>query len=251
MNASDVSICPTVTAADADTYRRQIETVAGFARRVHIDLADGKLAPHRLIEPADVWWPANLSADIHVMYRQPMGQLEALLALRPQLVIIHAEAEADLGRFIEAAHRRGVEAGVALLQTTPIEAIKSHLLELDHVLVFSGQLGTFGGRANPALMTKVKALKDLNPDLEVGWDGGINEQNISALVRAGAEALNVGGFIHRAADPAAAYHQLQAAIGQAESMLDSRPPRARPVVAAPTSGDRLGSLVRKLKRGDS
>ena len=44
----------------------------------------------------------------------------------------------------------------------------------------------------------------------IGWDGGINADNVVELVRAGVEVLNVGGFIQHSSDPGAAYAKLEA-----------------------------------------
>jgi ribulose-phosphate 3-epimerase len=207
------TICPTVTARDADEYRRQMERVARCAPRVHIDVADGKLAPSKLIAINDIWWPGGMRADIHVMYQQPFKHAKALLALRPQMVVVHAEAEGDFVAFAEQAHAHGVEVGVALLPQTSPELIRPALAWVDHVLVFSGNLGYFGGHADLRLITKVKHLRELKPQLEIGWDGGINDKNARALAMSGVDVLNVGGFIQRAPDPVAAYAQLHKLAG--------------------------------------
>ncbi len=245
MNAS---ICPTITAADAASYQQQIEKVAGFATRLHIDLADGVFTPANLVPVDQVWWPGGVRADLHVMCKRPLEVLPALIALQPQLIILHAESEGNFAEFAEAVHHHGIEAGVALLQTSPVETIKEGLPFIDHVLIFSGDLGRFGGKANPALLSKVRTLKSLKPQLEIGWDGGINAQNISALVRSGVEVLNVGGFIHNAEDPAAAYAMLAnvlekpaapaatASSGQDVPLRQQPVPRGQPV---PVRGRRL------------
>ncbi len=209
MNAT---VCPTITASDAATYGRQIEKVASFATRIHIDLSDGSLAPSVLVRPDEIWWPGGVRADIHVMYKYPLDSIDALVALQPQLIILHAEAAGDFAAFAAVARRHGIETGIALLQTTPVEAIKAGLDFIDHVLVFSGSLGQFGGKANPALMSKVRALKELKPQLEIGWDGGINAQNSPVLARSGVEVLNTGGFIQNADNPESAYNQLVAGL---------------------------------------
>src|SRR5690554_6279773 len=75
------SICPTVTAATAHLYRQQIEQIAGFATRIHIDLSDGSLAPNRLIDLDKVWWPGGVRADIHAMLARPFEQANPYRAL--------------------------------------------------------------------------------------------------------------------------------------------------------------------------
>lgn len=209
----NTTICPTVTAENADEYRRQMENVAHFATRVHIDLADGKLAPAKLVSIDQVWWPGGVRADLHVMYERPFAHTQLLFDLRPQLIIIHAEANGDFVGFAEAAHARGIEVGVALLPPTSPELIRPALKWIDHVLVFSGNLGHFGGQADLRLITKVKHLRELKPQLEISWDGGINDHNAQALAMSGVDVLNVGGFIQHATDPKAAYDLLNNIVG--------------------------------------
>lgn len=206
MNAD---ICPTITRRTPEDYQRQIERVAHFARRIHIDVADGALAPNELLPIDQVWWPGGVRADLHVMYRQPMKYLRTLIALGPQLVVLHAEAEGNFQECADLLHHHGIEAGIALLPQTPVETIEPGLDFIDHVLIFSGNLGHQGGsHADLKLLEKVKRLKKLKPSVEIGWDGGVNDQNIRQLVQGGVEVVNTGGFIQNSPDPAAAYDAL-------------------------------------------
>jgi ribulose-phosphate 3-epimerase len=193
-------------------YKQQIEQTLSYAHRIHIDLADGMFTHNRLTEIEDVWWPGGVRADLHVMYAEPFEHMEALIALRPQLIIVHAEAEGDFMEFAAAAHHYGIEVGVALLPGTSVEAIQPALEVIDHVLIFSGNLGHFGGHADMALLGKVQQLKDLKPRLEIGWDGGVNDKNAKLLAMGGVDVLNAGGYLHGAMAPGTAYATLRAAI---------------------------------------
>lgn len=205
-------ICPTVLAENTETFASQMERIAQFATRVHIDLADGHFTPTKTIPIHEVWWPGGMQADLHVMYREPFKHAKELLGLKPQLIIIHAEAEGDFVAFADAAHAAGVAVGVALKPETQVQLIAPALDLIDHVLVFSGNLGHFGGQANTHLLTKVLQLKRLKPSLEVGWDGGINNKNVRILAAGGVNVLNAGGFIQHAANPQAAYEQLESLV---------------------------------------
>lgn len=209
-----VTICPTITTDDPAVYKRQIEQTLTYAHRIHIDLSDGVFTRNKLTAIEDVWWPGGVRADLHVMYQQPFDHLEALVALRPQLIIVHAEADGDFANFVVTAHHYGIEVGVALLPETPVEAIKPALNAIDHVLIFSGHLGHFGGHADLALLAKAKELRELKPSLELGWDGGVNDQNARALAEGGIDVLNAGGYLHGAVAPQRAYATLKAAIGE-------------------------------------
>lgn len=204
-----ISVCPTITAGNPDMYRQQMLRVQSFAKRLHVDLMDGAFAPTRSVSPDQVWWPGNIWTDLHVMYENPFIFTDVFVALGPALVIVHAEARGDFVSFADTLHSHGIRVGVALLPQTSPKAIFPAIEMIDHVLIFSGNLGHQGGStADLKLTGKIDELKRLKPTLEIGWDGGVNSENAPQLVRAGVEVLNVGGFIHHADSPLLAYQQI-------------------------------------------
>lgn len=208
-----IDICPTIDAEDAETYRTQVERIVPFTHRLHIDLGDGSFTPNTLVSIDQVWWPGGVRADLHVMYKRPFEQLDSLIALGPQLIIVHAEAEGDFTGFVKLVHQHGIEAGVALLQQTSVETIMPALELIDHVLVFSGNLGHQGGsKADLKLLDKVKAIKAARPMIEVGWDGGVDDHTIRQIVASGVEVVNVGGFLQHADNASKAYESLQTVL---------------------------------------
>lgn len=208
-----VSIAPAILADNPDVFNAQMQDAARYATRVHIDLADGIFTGNSLQAITDIWWPGGMRADLHIMYQRPFDHMEAIIALGPQLVIVHAEAEGDFLAACKVLHGHGIELGVALLAKTPVEAIVPALGSIDHVLIFSGDLGHYGGKADLSLLEKARKLKTLKPTVELGWDGGVNDEVAPALVAGGIDVLNAGGYLH-GDDPVTAYHKLLAAIGQ-------------------------------------
>jgi len=206
-------ICPTITAFDPHGYREQMERVTPFAKRIHIDLMDGTFAPSKSPPLEQVWWPDDVTADIHLMYQKPMEQMEQLVHMKPHMVIIHSEAEVDHSIFVAEARKAGILVGLAILQDTPVEDLGSLIRIYDHVLIFSGHLGYHGGKTDLKLLDKVNQIKPLHPAVELSWDGGINDQNAKQLVTGGISVLNVGGFIQKSDDPRAAYGKLKEIIG--------------------------------------
>lgn len=208
----NVSICPTVTAETTDEYMEQMERVEPFATRIHVDITDGDFAPHKLVNFDQVWWRGNRTIDLHVMHRYPVDHAEIILAMAPRMVIVHAEAEGNLSNFIDHLHRHGIEVGLALLQRTRVEDVAPALEYIDHLLIFSGNLGYHGGEADLDLLSKAKKVRELRPNIEIGWDGGVNEQNVRAIAEAGVDVINVGGYIQKSENPASAYATLKALV---------------------------------------
>jgi ribulose-phosphate 3-epimerase len=201
-------ICPTITAENPHTYREQVARVEPFASRLHIDLADGEFAPTKLVGVAQIYWPETMVADLHIMYKRPQQELETIIGLQPNLVVVHAEADGDVRGMLLELQSVGIKAGVALLKDTEPEAHQDLLSTADHVLLFAGNLGYQGGSADMSVLKKIADIRMINPTAELGWDGGITAENVPLLLQQGVEVLNVGGYIHRADDPAAAYQSL-------------------------------------------
>lgn len=205
-------ICPTVTAENPHQYREQIERVAPFASHVHIDFMDGDFTPNESPGLGQAWWPHTMQADLHIMFKNPQDFNEQIIKLNPRLVIVHAESEGNFVELAEVLHGAGIMAGVALLPKTDVKTIIPALEHIDHVLIFSGSLGHFGGEADTSLLDKVEQLKKLKHSIEIGWDGGINDQNIKKLSDFGVDVLNVGGYIHHDKNAEQAYKKLVAIL---------------------------------------
>lgn len=188
-----------------------MERLAGFVTRVHIDVGDGTLMHARLVSAKDIWWPAGMQADVHLMSVEPLRYVDDLLKLEPQMIIVQAEANGNFLELADRAHRKGVAVGVALKPETPVHLIQPALRSIDHVLIFSGHFSHVSGHANTHLLTKVLHLKQLRPGLEIGWEGGVNSDNAATLAAGGVNVLNIGGIIQRAPDPRAAYERLEIA----------------------------------------
>ena len=75
-------------------------------------------------------------------------------------------------------------------------------------MVFSGDLGHYGGTASLMQLEKVRLIKAINPNAEIGWDGGVSVDNAYTLTQGGVDVLNTGGAVANANDPALAYATL-------------------------------------------
>lgn len=203
-------ICPTVTPTTTDPheYREQLERVVSLADRLQLDFMDGDFASPRAMSIAQAWWPEDKTIDVHMMYRRPLEYIETLVSLRPSLVIVHAEADGDLAGMMTHLQGLGIRAGIALLQDTSVDSIKNLIGIADHVLIFAGSLGTFGGHADLTQLDKVAAIRAITPDIEIGWDGGANETNVVQLADGGIDVINAGSAIQRAENPIEAYQYL-------------------------------------------
>lgn len=201
-------ISPCITVENEDEYKQAVERLTPFAERVQIDISDGEFAPTFLVGVDKLYWPQNWTVDIHAMVMRPSEYVQQLVALKPNLIIFHAEIQEDIVKVIQYVKQCGIKAGVALLKTTVPSTVKEAIEEADHVLIFSGELGKYGGSASLMQLEKIRLVRTIRPTVEIGWDGGVNLENAFSLAQGSADVLNVGGYINKADDPAAAYKQL-------------------------------------------
>ncbi len=207
-----VSIVPTILTDNKQDYRAQAERINVFTRRVQIDVTDGIFTPTQTLDITNVWWPKNWEADLHLMVAKPSECLDTVLKLNPSLCILHAEASEDLLPTFADLKEAGIKVGVALLPSTFPGNVKQYIDVADHVLVFAGQLGVQGSPADMMQMEKIPLIRNMKPEVEIGWDGGANLTNVRALAHADLDVINVGSALSQAENPAEVFQQLVAEI---------------------------------------
>lgn len=207
-------IAPAVLAETTDQFKQIMEKIHQLADRVHIDIADGEFAPTFTIGATEAWWPEGWHADIHAMVARPSEYVDQLIALRADLIIFHAEVQEDLLPVIQKVKAAGMKAGIALQRQTVPSTVATLIQAVDHVMIFSGDLGHYGGTASLMQLEKVKLIRAIKPEVEIGWDGGVTLDNAFGLTQGGVDVLNIGGTIEKSADPAATYNALVAEINK-------------------------------------
>ena len=209
-----VSIVPTILSDNKQEYREKVETINSFTRRVQIDITDGVFVPTETLDITNVWWPKNWEADLHLMVARPSDHIDTILKLSPSLCIFHAETNEDLLPIFETLKNAGIKVGVALLPSTYPGNVKPYIDAADHVLIFAGQLGIQGGQADLMQMEMIALVRNMKPEVEIGWDGGANINNVRALAHADLDVINVGSAISNAPNPAEAFQELVAEIDE-------------------------------------
>ena len=217
-----VEILPTLLTNDPQTFRDLTERYHIFTDKIHFDFIDGSLpgtTPHLSLKSLATL--NNFTYDIHLMTNHPEDYFDDIISLRPNLAIFHVtndtpiseDARIKLQNLITMvkANRR-IKVGLAVEPATNIHVIKDIIKSLDHVMLFSGHLGHYGGEADLNLLEKIPVLKNINPFLTIGWDGGVNASNISTIAQRGVNTINVGSAISRAPDSAHSYHELNQLI---------------------------------------
>lgn len=205
-------VVPTVLATSPGEYDQMLVRAKALSGRVHVDICDGKFADNQTVGLAQVH-AEGLDLDLHLMLQDPTGQFESAVSLKPSLIIYHPESAGDIQELIKRTRELGVKAGVALLPQTSVESAAKLVEKADHVLIFTGHLGHNGGEFQADQLQKVAGIRQLNPDVEISVDGGVNDQNAALISMQGVDVLYTGGFINSAKDPKAAFDSISGQAG--------------------------------------
>jgi ribulose-phosphate 3-epimerase len=202
-------ICPTITTGDPHVYREQLEIIASYTDGVHLDFSDGIFAPSELLPIDEAWRSDDLITHAHIMYQKPLEVIDDIIHLEADLVILHAESD-DVKKCLQALRENGTRTGIALLPETSVSDLQELEIDdlFDHVLIFGGHLGFQGSDADLDQLDKVTRIRKAYPDIEIAWDGGVNDKNAKQISDSGVSVLNVGGFLHNAESPKTVYDTL-------------------------------------------
>jgi ribulose-phosphate 3-epimerase len=218
-----VRIAPSILSADFGHLADEIARVeAGGADCIHIDVMDGHFVPNITIGPlitAAARRVTQLPLDVHLMIEAPDRYLEAFVDAGASVVTVHAEAVPHLHRTLTRIRELGAKAGVALNPSTPVDAVREVVAEIDQLLIMSVNPGFGGQRFIPRSIAKVEAASRLlaagGSEAAIVVDGGVDTSNAAELVRHGATVLVAGASIFGTSDATAATQALRHAAAGA------------------------------------
>jgi ribulose-phosphate 3-epimerase len=177
--------------------------VSGGVDSIHLDVMDGHFVENITMGPAvvDALRPhAALPFHSHLMISSPLRFIDAFAEAGSDVLAFHVEADDEPGAVIDAIHRAGRGAGLALNPETPASAVLPFLDRLELLLVMTVHPG-WGGQA---FMSEVlPKLTDLRHeasrrglDLPIAVDGGVNLETIGSAHGAGGDVLVAGNSLY-------------------------------------------------------
>lgn len=209
-------IAPSILSADFTKLADAIEAVrTGGATVLHVDVMDGHFVPNITIGlpvVRSIRKATDMTVDTHLMISEPGRYAVAFVEAGADMVSIHVEADVHLQRTLTAIREAGAKAGIAINPATPLEALSEALPYADFVLLMSVNPGFGGQKFIPTMTDKLRRLRAMiesrGLDVTIEIDGGIDENNISEIVAAGAEIVVAGSAIFGRGDAAAAVKTL-------------------------------------------
>jgi len=198
-----IKIAPSVLSADFRNLEQQIRLCeAGRADWLHLDIMDGCFVPNITFGPMvvkSIRSVTKLPLDAHLMIEAPDRYLEDFQKAGVDRLTVHVETCPHLHRTIQKIKELKMKAGVTLNPATPVSSLKEIIPFVDLVLVMTVNPGFGGQKFIKTMMKKIEKvagmIAETDSDIELEVDGGVDENNASALVSAGATVLVAGHSI--------------------------------------------------------
>jgi ribulose-phosphate 3-epimerase len=206
-----VRIAPSILSADFGALAdgvRQAESMGGDV--VHIDVMDGCFVPPITFGAkavADLRPVSRLPFDVHLMICRPEDHVDSFCSSGADFLTVHLEATTHLHAVLASIAARGKRPGVAMVPSTPVEAVVEVLPLAALILVMTVNPGFGGQEMIGRCLRKVSTLRRLREeeglDFLIEVDGGINRATAADAVGAGADILVAGSALFGADSPAA------------------------------------------------
>ena len=194
-----IKISPSILSSDFSKLGYDVEKVEkGGAEYLHIDVMDGVFVPNISLGSCvqkSIRKQSKMVFDTHLMIVDPIRYIDDFHKAGSDIITIHYESCDNVEETLKKIRDLGMKAGLSINPKTPVEVIKPLIGHFDMLLIMSVEPG-FGGQSFiPESLEKIKEARELLPELDIEVDGGINADNINAVVKAGANVIVAGSAI--------------------------------------------------------
>ena len=198
-----IDLCFSILASDFAHLADEIAAAErGGGTIVHVDVMDGHFVPNITFGPPMVKAIrpiTKLPLDCHLMIEDPDAYIPAFAEAGADMISVQWETCPHLNRTLQHIIDHGVLPGVVINPATPVDFLVEVLPMVHHVLVMSVNPGFGGQKFLPRSVERIAHLRRLRHEMGLNFrievDGGVADDTVESVVRAGADMLVAGSAI--------------------------------------------------------
>lgn len=231
----DYEIVPAIIPNDFAEISKKTKNILGFTNIVQLDLIDGKYVKNKT-------WPFNdmggidwqniltetsgmphwneVDYEIDLMLTDVPKHFKDLVIMGPKRIVFHLpnnpyelKTLKDFIKNIDPYYKNEIEIGLAYESNTDTTDIVDLKDEIKFVQCMGiGQVGFQGVDFDKTVFERINFVKENLPEHLISVDGGVNNETIVSLYKAGVRRFVCGSVIFTDEDPKAAIDELYALI---------------------------------------
>ena len=218
-------IVPTILTTSLEDIKAKLALVEGRVESVQIDVVDGQYA-------GPPTWPyvtgvdglsiyersgaslsdlGNFRFELDLMVSNPEDTVGTWIRLGAERVLIHLESTKNVGAILDTLEREYgytpgfapglLSVGLAIQIDTDLAALAPYAKRIEYVQFMGiATIGKQGQPFDPRVLEKMKAFRQLYPELLMQVDGAVSLETAPALLAAGANRLVIGSALWKSGD---------------------------------------------------
>ncbi len=203
----ELEIIPAILVKSRGELLRRISLVKEHVNIIHIDIMDNEFVPNKTIGLESLTDLPEANYGFHWMVNNPEKWIEATPG--PHLHLVHIETVSSFENIKSTVQKAGGRLGLAMNPETPLESVLPHIQDVEEILIMTVRPGFSGQSYIQEMESKIKKLRELHPNLNIGADGGINKKTIGRAYAAGANYLAAASAIFANEDIGQAVKELK------------------------------------------
>ena len=200
-------IAPSILSADFAKLGEDVEAViASGADMVHFDVMDNHYVPNLTIGPmvCQALRSHGIEApiDVHLMVKPVDRIIPDFADAGATYISFHPEASDHVDRTLQLIRDNGCRSGLVFNPATPLDSLRYVIHNVDMILLMSVNPGFAGQKFISSTLEKLKQVRaminELDLEIRLEVDGGVNLENIGSIAQAGADTFVAGSAIFSA-----------------------------------------------------
>ena len=181
-------------------YIKKMQTYG--ADMYHLDVMDGLFVKNQTLDYTyleELKLSSTLLLDVHLMVQKPSRVIKKYANAGANILAVHYEAYENKDKLIKDLKRirkLDMMPSLAVDIDTDIKEIEAYVKYCDIILIMAVKVGKGGQKFNEDVLKKIKEIKKFDSRVLVEVDGGVNGENASKIVKAGADILVSGSYIY-------------------------------------------------------